>query len=40
MKDRAEYPVLLVANKIDLVHQRKVSEEQGRALAERLKVSF
>lgn len=39
VKDRPEYPVLLVANKVDLVHQRKVTEDQGRELADRLKAS-
>ncbi|KAL7071406.1 hypothetical protein ACQ4LE_009140 [Meloidogyne hapla] len=33
VKDSPEYPVLLVANKIDLLSQRKVSEQQGRQLA-------
>lgn len=33
------YPMLLVANKVDLVHLRKVTEEQGRDLAEKLKVN-
>ena len=31
--------MLLVANKVDLVHLRKVTEEQGRELAAQLKVS-
>ena len=35
---RDAYPMLLVANKIDLVRQRRVSEEQGRQLAASLKV--
>lgn len=30
--------MLLVANKVDLVHMRKVSEEQGKDLASQLKV--
>lgn len=29
-------PILLVANKVDLVHLRKVTEEQGRSLAKHL----
>lgn len=37
---RDSYPMLLVANKVDLVHLRKVSEEQGKELAVNLKVSF
>lgn len=36
VKDRDSYPMLLVANKVDLVHLRKVSEDQGRELAQRL----
>ncbi|KAG8330403.1 ras-related protein M-Ras-like [Homalodisca vitripennis] len=36
VKDRDTYPMLLVANKVDLVHLRKVSEELGRELAHRL----
>uniref|UniRef100_A0AC34RJM3 Uncharacterized protein n=1 Tax=Panagrolaimus sp. JU765 TaxID=591449 RepID=A0AC34RJM3_9BILA len=40
VKDRTEYPVLLVANKIDLVSQRKVSEEEGRRVAEELKLPY
>ena len=30
--------MILVANKVDLVHLRKVAEEQGRDLAAQLKV--
>ena len=30
--------MILVANKVDLVHLRKVPEEQGRELAQQLKV--
>ncbi|VDK89694.1 unnamed protein product [Onchocerca ochengi] len=40
VKDKTEYPVLLVANKIDLVNQRKVTAQQGRELADRLKVPY
>lgn len=36
VKDRDSYPMILVANKVDLVHQRKVSEEDGKALAAEL----
>jgi len=36
---RDQYPMLLVANKIDLVRQRKVTEDQGRSLAAQLRVS-
>lgn len=34
------YPMLLVANKVDLVHLRKVTEEQGKELAFALKVNI
>ena len=30
--------MILVANKVDLVHLRKVTEEQGRELSAQLKV--
>jgi len=40
VKDRDTYPLLLVANKVDLVHLRKVSEEQGRELAQKLAVPY
>ena len=40
VKDRSEYPVLLVANKVDLINQRVVSEEEGRELAAQLKLMY
>lgn len=40
VKDRESYPMLLVANKIDLVHLRKVTEENGREIAAQLKISY
>ncbi|XP_013407914.1 ras-related protein M-Ras-like [Lingula anatina] len=40
VKDRDSYPMLLVANKVDLVHLRKVPEEQGRDLAIQLGVQY
>ncbi|CAG9854865.1 unnamed protein product [Phyllotreta striolata] len=40
VKDRDTYPMLLVANKVDLVHLRKVTEEQGRDLAHRLGIPY
>ncbi|KAK0179185.1 hypothetical protein PV327_007999 [Microctonus hyperodae] len=40
VKDRDVYPMLLVANKVDLVHLRKVTEEQGRELARRLGIPY
>ena len=32
--------MILVANKVDLVHLRQVSQEQGKLLANELKVSI
>uniref|UniRef100_A0A1I7XD77 Anaphase-promoting complex subunit 5 n=1 Tax=Heterorhabditis bacteriophora TaxID=37862 RepID=A0A1I7XD77_HETBA len=40
VKDKLEYPVLLAANKIDLVNQRVVSEAEGRELAAQLKLPY
>lgn len=40
VKDRDAYPMLLVANKVDLVHLRKVSEEMGKALADQLGIPY
>ncbi|XP_017775281.1 PREDICTED: ras-related protein M-Ras-like [Nicrophorus vespilloides] len=40
VKDRDVYPMLLVANKVDLVHLRKVTEEQGRELAHKLGIPY
>lgn len=37
---RDVYPMLLVANKVDLVHLRKVSEEAGRELAHKLAIPY
>jgi len=37
---RDEYPILLVANKVDLVHLRKISEDEGRAMANRLNLPY
>lgn len=35
----SSYPILLVANKVDLVHVRKVTTEEGQQLAKKLNVS-
>ncbi|CAF3784922.1 unnamed protein product [Rotaria socialis] len=40
VKDRKFYPMVLVANKIDLVHLRRISEEEGRELAAELKIPY
>ncbi|XP_046546366.1 ras-related protein M-Ras-like [Haliotis rubra] len=40
VKDRNNYPMILVANKVDLVHQRKVSEDLGRDLASELRITY
>ncbi|XP_060803140.1 ras-related protein M-Ras isoform X2 [Amyelois transitella] len=36
VKDRETYPMLVAANKVDLVHVRAVSADEGRALARQL----
>lgn len=40
VKDRDEFPMLMVANKADLQHQRMVSSEEGHSLARQLKVPY
>jgi Ras-related protein M-Ras len=40
LKDKDSFPVLLVANKVDLVHLRQVSEEQGRETAAQLEIPY
>jgi len=40
VKDRDSYPMILVANKVDLVHLRKVTEDQGRELASQLQIPY
>ncbi|XP_002732816.1 ras-related protein M-Ras-like [Saccoglossus kowalevskii] len=40
VKDRDSYPMILVANKIDLVHQRKITEDQGKDLANQKKIPY
>ncbi|KAA0191815.1 Ras protein m ras [Fasciolopsis buskii] len=39
-KDCESYPMILAGNKIDLVHQRIITEEQGQELAKELMVCF
>ncbi|KAK3097287.1 hypothetical protein FSP39_008365 [Pinctada imbricata] len=40
VKDRDEFPMILVANKADLEHQRLVTREEGQAFANELKVDY
>ncbi|CAG0915618.1 unnamed protein product [Notodromas monacha] len=40
VKDKDKYPMLLVANKVDLVHSRKVTEEEGRKVAQDLGITY
>ncbi|TPP67715.1 Muscle RAS oncogene, partial [Fasciola gigantica] len=39
-KDCESYPMILAGNKIDLVHQRIITEEQGQELAKELMVEY
>lgn len=40
VKDRTSFPMLLVANKVDLVHQRSITEEQGKDMAGRFNIPY
>ncbi|XP_045773408.1 ras-related protein M-Ras-like [Maniola jurtina] len=40
VKDRETYPMLVAANKVDLVHLRVVSEDAGRELARQLNAPY
>lgn len=40
VRDRDSYPMILAANKIDLVQHRKITEEEGQQLANELKVQY
>uniref|UniRef100_A0A1I8HNW9 Ras-related protein M-Ras n=2 Tax=Macrostomum lignano TaxID=282301 RepID=A0A1I8HNW9_9PLAT len=40
VKDRDNYPMILLANKVDLVHLRQVFEDEGKALASQLKIQY
>eukprot|EP00054_Salpingoeca_dolichothecata_P003787 m.28451 g.28451 ORF g.28451 m.28451 type:complete len:195 (+) comp14144_c0_seq1:164-748(+) len=40
VKDRDEFPMILVANKADLESERQVSNSEGKDLAKSLKVSY
>jgi len=40
VKDKDQYPMVLCANKVDLVHLRRVSEEEGKNLAQQLHIPY
>jgi len=40
VKDETAFPALLVANKVDLVHQRVVREEEGREMANQFGIPY
>jgi len=40
VKALESFPMILVANKVDLVHLRKVTEEQGRELSSKLNIPY
>ncbi|KAJ3593614.1 hypothetical protein NHX12_005948 [Muraenolepis orangiensis] len=40
VKDRDEFPMILVGNKADLDPQRQVTQEEGQQLARQLKVTY
>nr|ACO10571.1 Ras-related protein R-Ras2 precursor [Caligus rogercresseyi] len=40
VKDRDEFPIMMVGNKADLEKQRVISVEEGRAMARQLKIPY
>ncbi|GCC30254.1 ras-related protein R-Ras2-like [Chiloscyllium punctatum] len=40
VKDRDEFPMILIGNKADLEHQRQVTKEEAESLARQLKVTY
>ncbi|TRY91992.1 hypothetical protein DNTS_013796 [Danionella cerebrum] len=40
VKDRDCFPMVLVANKVDLVHLRKITSEQGREMASKHSITY
>jgi len=40
VKEQGAFPALLVANKVDLVHQRVVQEEEGREMANQFGIPY
>ncbi|XP_058890053.1 ras-related protein M-Ras-like isoform X2 [Acipenser ruthenus] len=40
VKDRESFPMILVANKVDLVHLKKVTSEQGKEMAAKHNIPY
>ncbi|XP_041118695.1 ras-related protein M-Ras-like isoform X2 [Polyodon spathula] len=40
VKDRESFPMILVANKVDLMHLRKVTSEQGKEMAAKHNIPY
>uniref|UniRef100_S4RB38 Muscle RAS oncogene homolog n=1 Tax=Petromyzon marinus TaxID=7757 RepID=S4RB38_PETMA len=40
VKDKDSFPMVLVANKVDLLHLRKISSEQGRDMAAKYNIPY
>lgn len=40
VKEQGQFPALLVANKVDLVHQRVVQEDEGREMAQQFGIPY
>ncbi|XP_047383256.1 ras-related protein R-Ras2-like [Sciurus carolinensis] len=40
VKDRDEFPIILIGDKADLDHQRQVTQEEGQQLARQLEVTY
>ncbi|XP_069765672.1 ras-related protein R-Ras isoform X2 [Narcine bancroftii] len=40
VKDRDEFPMILIGNKADLEHQRQVTKEESDNLAQQLKITY
>ncbi|KPP57860.1 ras-related protein M-Ras-like [Scleropages formosus] len=40
MREQESFPMILVANKVDLVHLRKVTSEQGREMAAKHSITY
>uniref|UniRef100_A0A2K5PQ63 Muscle RAS oncogene homolog n=1 Tax=Cebus imitator TaxID=2715852 RepID=A0A2K5PQ63_CEBIM len=40
VKDRESFPMILVANKVDLMHLRKITREQGKEMATKHNIPY